>query len=129
MKLKQKLIQYPFILFYLCVFFIACENKNNKNEVQSKSFKTEKDSLPSQIKIRPLILNPTFDTIKPEKVSQPYTIDTSKKYIYLTFDDGPQHGTVACFDLCKELNVKATFFMVGFHASSVSNNIIIHMIL
>ena len=48
----------------------------------------------------------------------PITYDSTKKYIYLTFDDGPQNGTIACADLCKKLKMKATFFMVGQHASS-----------
>ena len=42
--------------------------------------------------------------------------DSTKKYIYLTFDDGPQNGTTAVFELCKQLGVKASFFMVGAHA-------------
>lgn len=43
--------------------------------------------------------------------------DSAKKYIYLTFDDGPQAGTMICYDICKELGIKSTFFMVGDHAS------------
>jgi peptidoglycan-N-acetylglucosamine deacetylase len=50
--------------------------------------------------------------------TKPFVYDTNKKYIYLTFDDGPQNGTAACFELCKKLNVKATFFMVANHANS-----------
>jgi peptidoglycan-N-acetylglucosamine deacetylase len=46
------------------------------------------------------------------------TYDSTKKYIYLTFDDGPQPGTMICYNLCKELGIKATFFMVGRHGSS-----------
>lgn len=49
---------------------------------------------------------------------KPIKYDTSKRYIYLTFDDGPQNGTTACLELVKKLNVKATFFMVGSHANS-----------
>lgn len=44
--------------------------------------------------------------------------DTTKTYVYLTFDDGPQNGTRACLELCKKLQVKATFFMVGEHVNS-----------
>jgi peptidoglycan/xylan/chitin deacetylase (PgdA/CDA1 family) len=50
----------------------------------------------------------------------------TKKYIYLTFDDGPLAGTVKCFELCKKLNAKTTFFMVGLHvdnAVQLVNNI------
>lgn len=41
--------------------------------------------------------------------------DTSKIYIYLTFDDGPQNGTMEVYNICRDLGVKATFFMVGQH--------------
>ena len=41
--------------------------------------------------------------------------DTTKSTIYLTFDDGPQKGTIGCYNTCKNLGVKASFFMVGLH--------------
>jgi len=99
---------------------MSCEYESEKKEIISDVVTTEIDSSLDQNRIRPIILNPVFDSIERIKISEPHIMDTSKKYIYLTFDDGPQHGTVACFDLCKELNVKATFYMVGFHASSVN---------
>lgn len=43
--------------------------------------------------------------------------DTTKKYIYLTFDDGPQPGTMNVYHTLKALGVKGTFFMVGLHAT------------
>ncbi|MDE3234972.1 MAG: polysaccharide deacetylase family protein [Bacteroidota bacterium] len=52
---------------------------------------------------------------------KPVHYDSSKTYIYLTFDDGPQHGTMACFDLCRQMGVKATFFMVGLHEQKKSD--------
>ena len=39
--------------------------------------------------------------------------DTGKRYIYITLDDGPQHGTMNCFHLLQKLDVKASFFMIG----------------
>ncbi|MDB5211187.1 MAG: polysaccharide deacetylase family protein [Sediminibacterium sp.] len=51
----------------------------------------------------------------------PLRYDSTKKYIYLSFDDGPQHGTVTCFDLCKKEGVKASFFMVGLHTAQKSD--------
>lgn len=45
------------------------------------------------------------------------TYDTAKSYIYLTFDDGPQNGTMNVYHIIKALDVKATFFMVGQHAA------------
>lgn len=54
--------------------------------------------------------------------------DSSKQYIYLTFDDGPQNGTAAVFELCKQLGVKASFFMVGAHAQTKRLRQIVSMI-
>lgn len=52
---------------------------------------------------------------------QPVTYDSTKQYIYLSFDDGPQHGTTTVFDLCRKAGVKATFFMVGLHTEQKSD--------
>lgn len=43
-------------------------------------------------------------------------LDTTHWYVYLTFDDGPQPGTANCIQICKDEQVKASFFMVGLHA-------------
>lgn len=48
---------------------------------------------------------------------QPLVYDSTKTYIYLTFDDGPHAGTQECLSICKKANIKATFFMVGKHAT------------
>ncbi len=46
----------------------------------------------------------------------PIKYDSSKRYIFLTWDDSPQPpGTVNCKQVFKEQNVKATFFSVGFN--------------
>lgn len=54
--------------------------------------------------------------------------DNNKQYVYLTFDDGPQNGTVAVFELCKKLGVKASFFMVGEHAQTKRLRQIVSMV-
>lgn len=42
--------------------------------------------------------------------------DTAKRYIYLTWDDGPQPpGSSNCFDIFKRAGVKATFFCIAVH--------------
>lgn len=82
--------------------------------------------------------NPSFSAVatddkKPKKSvapkdkfeRKPFVYDSTKNYIYLTFDDGPQNGTRVCYDLCKQLGVKATFFMVGQHASSPKTKAIV----
>ncbi|MDB5211694.1 MAG: Peptidoglycan/xylan/chitin deacetylase, PgdA/CDA1 family [Sediminibacterium sp.] len=46
----------------------------------------------------------------------PIKYDSSKRYIYLTWDDSPQPpGTVNCKNIFKEENIKVTFFSVGFN--------------
>ena len=47
----------------------------------------------------------------------PIKFDSSKRYIYLTWDDSPQPpGTMVCKDVFHKQGVKATFFSVGMHA-------------
>ncbi len=43
------------------------------------------------------------------------------QYVYLTFDDGPLNGTKKCLEVCNELNVKSTFFLVGLHIGNDNN--------
>ena len=117
-KFNPSINQYP--LYFLLIIFscVSCEVSNNKtippNQKDTSTLKDENQNKPKDS------VKTTLHKIDPKisKFSHPLSIDTSKKYIYLTFDDGPQHGTVACFDLCKKLQVKSTFFMVGLHASS-----------
>lgn len=46
----------------------------------------------------------------------PIAVDTNKRYIFLTFDDGPQPpGSRNCFDIFKSVGVKATFFAIAEH--------------
>jgi len=54
-----------------------------------------------------------FPTAPSDTVPAP---DTLHWYVYLTFDDGPQHGTSNCIQVCKDEQAKASFFMVGMHA-------------
>ena len=43
--------------------------------------------------------------------------DTTTKYLYLSFDDGPLFGTSACISICENENIKASFFQIGLHQS------------
>lgn len=46
----------------------------------------------------------------------PIKYDSSKRYIFLTWDDAPQPpGTNVCKQVFEQEGVKATFFMVGMH--------------
>ncbi len=61
----------------------------------------------------------TIDFQQP--ISPPFIDDSSKKYVYLTFDDGPQHGTLETYAICRDNGVKATYFMIGLHEISRRN--------
>jgi peptidoglycan/xylan/chitin deacetylase (PgdA/CDA1 family) len=43
----------------------------------------------------------------------PETMEEEKKIAYLTFDDGPSSNTFEILDVLEEMDVKATFFIVG----------------
>jgi peptidoglycan/xylan/chitin deacetylase (PgdA/CDA1 family) len=81
------------ILFSLVLF--SCYNSSNN------SGNNNKDSLAKQTKIIP---------------GTPIKYDSTKRYIFLTWDDCPQPpGTINCRKIFKEEGVKATFFGVGFN--------------
>lgn len=42
-----------------------------------------------------------------------FTVHTPKKFIALSFDDGPGEGTDAILNLLEKHNIKATFFVIG----------------
>ena len=63
----------------------------------------------------------TADSAKAEAATKPLPgtpikIDSSKRYIFLTWDDSPQPpGTVNCKSVFQAEGIKATFFSVGFN--------------
>jgi peptidoglycan/xylan/chitin deacetylase (PgdA/CDA1 family) len=105
---KQATRMMSIILVSMAFFLGGCNNEKQQKPQQAKTQITAAPKIDSIKKI---------DTVK-SFISTAINYDTTKKYIYLTFDDGPQNGTVACFELCKKLGVKATFFMVGQHAAT-----------
>lgn len=54
-----------------------------------------------------------------------------QKVVYLTFDDGPEPGTINVFNLLREMGVPGTFFMVGenviAHETGVLNRLGLNM--
>lgn len=111
MNSKQANPMMSSILFSMLFFIYGCgENVNLKPTISKKI----KYPVGVAKKVDSIKQNDTTQTLVSEKISY----DTTKKYIYLTFDDGPQNGTATCFELCKKNDIKATFFMVGNHASS-----------
>lgn len=55
------------------------------------------------------------DLVKPESVKDALPVlDQNKKYVALTFDDGPNNSsTLDLLDILQQSDVKATFFMLG----------------
>lgn len=93
-------------LLFTAISTIACNNTESpKNVNDTTKQKQQKPTAPAPV-------NP--DIAKFER--KPFVYDSTKIYIYLTFDDGPHAGTKDCFEICKQLGIKATFFMVGQHA-------------
>jgi peptidoglycan/xylan/chitin deacetylase (PgdA/CDA1 family) len=83
------------------------------------SFKNKWNNKKNKIQQNPLAKLTPPSPFKVDKFSwKPVSYDSTKKYVFLTFDDGPQNGTEAVLELCKKMNVKASFFMVGQHAAS-----------
>ena len=58
--------------------------------------------------------NPKLDNNQIVQSNNPQ--DTTKSYVYLTFDDGPYKGSEKINKIIKEENVKATVFIVGMNA-------------
>ncbi len=96
----SKLNIQQFCLFSCFLVIFACSNQPVK-EAETTSMQEDTSSQNNPVPV------PVADTV--------YHIDTQKTYIYLTFDDGPQHGTMNCFKICQQEGVKASFFMIGAH--------------
>jgi peptidoglycan/xylan/chitin deacetylase (PgdA/CDA1 family) len=58
--------------------------------------------------------NQVFGVVNSKPVNK---FDSTTKFVYLSFDDGPLFGTASCIDICEQENIKATFFQIGFHQS------------
>jgi peptidoglycan/xylan/chitin deacetylase (PgdA/CDA1 family) len=86
--------------------FTACHSILNKDQTSPS---TDTASV-AQAKVAG-----TIDSVK--IIEKPAPKDSNLRYIYLTFDDGPDAGTLNCYDICKDKGVKATFFLVGEHAN------------
>lgn len=59
---------------------------------------------------------------------EPMQLDSSKRYIFLTWDDSPQHGTRNCKKVFKEEGVKATFFSVSYNQTSAEQKMLMDSI-
>ncbi|HMZ46060.1 MAG TPA: polysaccharide deacetylase family protein [Chitinophagaceae bacterium] len=92
-----KLFSTGYLLLSTSLIFTLSSCGNSKNEKVSNT-----DSLNN------VQAKPTPGT--------PIKYDSSKRYIFLTWDDSPQPpGTTNCLKIFKEEGVKSTFFAVGFN--------------
>jgi peptidoglycan/xylan/chitin deacetylase (PgdA/CDA1 family) len=101
----QKIIGFAVISV---IGFAACHNVFNKDKsVAADSLEVNQAKKP-----------PVDSSVAVAPVPPAQPKDSNLKYVYLTFDDGPQNGTLNCYDVCKKTGVKATFFLVGEHAEN-----------
>ncbi len=92
MNFKNKM--YSAIAVLIITSLVSCNNASNK-KATSDSVKT-------------IVAKPIPGT--------PIKYDSSKRYIFLTWDDCPQPpGTTNCKNVFHEQGIKATFFAVGFN--------------
>ncbi|MBL7759513.1 MAG: polysaccharide deacetylase family protein [Sediminibacterium sp.] len=82
------------------VFISSCQSGEAAREIQSDS-----DGQAKASNTAPAV----------PVAEQAFIHDTSRQYIYISFDDGPQRGTMESYAICKELKVKATYFLVAAH--------------
>lgn len=93
-----------------CVFFFLLFPACSSNPATKKQIRDAKDSI---------VVSPPKDTaVNMVPVDAAFTYDSTKTYIYLTLDDGPQKGTMNCYNILKALDVKASFFMIGVHVDN-----------
>lgn len=97
----KRIVSSAALTLAIAAILTSCKGDGNKNKTQQKE---AKDSVAV--------------TLTPGSAIK---LDPAKKYIYLTWDDGPQPpGTINCEEIFRSEGVKATFFMVGMHQFSAS---------
>ncbi len=89
-----------FVVICSLLLNVGCQNESKEKPLQAKKITftiTEKDTARTETK----------EKIKPTK--------SDKKYLYLTFDDGPNKGTQNVIKSLQKENAPATLFLVGEH--------------
>lgn len=104
----------------IVLLFIALSSCNIK-----KANTTIKNLLPADFSIRTthdsvdvdtLHDLPQADSIQHLSYAQMDSLNANKRFVYLTFDDGPYKGSANINRIIQEENAKATVFVVGFNA-------------
>lgn len=99
-KLQRMIVLTHLFLLALLVLFI---NSCNSGSKIAKAKEIRNDNTKEDI-------THIFCENEPSEISLP-----KKKNIYLTFDDGPNRGTMNVFELLEKRALPATFFVIGSH--------------
>jgi peptidoglycan-N-acetylglucosamine deacetylase len=93
------------LLFLPILLMLACKDKNSGSAIKSANDSTQVivDENGKE-KIVPKVVKKAL--FKP-------VIDSSKPFVYLTWDDGPNDGTPAVLKLIKEYKIPMSLFLVG----------------
>ncbi|ANI89554.1 hypothetical protein A9P82_09775 [Arachidicoccus ginsenosidimutans] len=117
-------MKYSLLKVGMCVFiFSACNNnRSEKAPVPASVADTVLTVEKHDTAVKSETIIPPDSTVKTKTVNtiaatDTAAIDSTKKYVFLTFDDGPQPGTMNVYHNLKALGLKGTFFMVGLHAT------------
>lgn len=128
-KSKKTLIVYFILIFIVIIEFNGCKLKTTKPPVPNNKVIENNITKPSENKKTELDsnnINPnniSRNNVNKKVVDKSNKLDdfegnssqsSSKKEVYLTFDDGPTKNTTRqILDILKQSNVKATFFVIG----------------
>jgi peptidoglycan-N-acetylglucosamine deacetylase len=102
---------YFIYIFFVSSLLYACTGCNNNNT--NKANNNGKDSTKT-------IIDATGKTVvvpANQKVLNRQPVDSSKPFLYLTWDDGPNEGTPNLTKLVKEFKVPMNFFLIGRNAT------------
>jgi len=101
----KKILKKTLLILFILILNFSCKNEPNKisTAINNNTIVT-KDTLPLNI-----------ESIEEKEIIKP-EIDSTKKYIYLTFDDGPYKGSKQINQIVKDENIKVTAFIVGLNA-------------
>ncbi len=96
-------------LLSICILTAACNN-NNSNSSKTNNVVDSTKTIYDQT-------GKTVVVPASAKVLNRQKIDSSKPFLYLTWDDGPNEGTPNLTKLVKEFKVPMNFFLVGRNAT------------
>jgi peptidoglycan/xylan/chitin deacetylase (PgdA/CDA1 family) len=111
-----------FLILLCSILFLIFSCKNSLVKKEETFSSKNKDSLHTIPKLE------MVDSSLIKFNRKPIVYDSNKTYVYLTFDDGPQPGTIETFNICKKQGIKASYFMVGRHANDNWGQQIVAMI-